>query len=253
MVESEDLRPKRRWTTFSTRMLLFLIAAMAVWLSWLVPRVQEQARVVDWARRSGVTVSYAYQLDSKGNFSNAMSPPVPKWLINLIGVDYFSSIVMLNIENSSVRDISMISSLGNLRECRVSACEITDLSPFKNLTNLQRLTIRFCPVSDLGPISGMKNLRHLSLFNTEVTDVSAIRELTRLESISMGKIENIDLSPLRRHPSLVSIDISRSKIENASALKTITTLKSLNVEGAAISTIQIREIGNALPNCVIQR
>ena len=89
--------PKRRWLQFSLRTLFILTALLAVWLGFYVKRVRDQRETVAAILKAGGTVAYDYQSPPKvspgGPLYPTARPPGPSWLRNLIGEDYFVTVV----------------------------------------------------------------------------------------------------------------------------------------------------------------
>lgn len=108
------------------------------------------------------------------------------------------------------------------------------------------------------------------LTSRELTEISKLTELTSLK-LGKNRIDKIDfLKPLK---NLVSLDLSENKIEDISALNMLTSLKTLHLDGndikdfeplyglkklttltignIQISKSQLKELKDALPNCMI--
>lgn len=109
-----------------------------------------------------------------------------------------------------------------------------------------------------------------SLMSSELSEVSKLTELTSLK-LGKNRIDKIDfLKPLKK---LVSLDLSENRIEDISVLSKLTSLKTLHLDGndikdfkplyglkklttltisnIQISKSQLKELKDALPNCVI--
>src|SRR5262245_3156502 len=74
-------KPHRRWYQISLRMLLLLVTMASAGFGWLgvkVRKAQRQNEAVEAIRSQGGAVHYDY--DSKGQFIESASPPIPGWL-----------------------------------------------------------------------------------------------------------------------------------------------------------------------------
>jgi len=111
-----------------------------------VERGRKQREAVEAIEALGGQVYYEYQS------SGGQEPPGPKWLWELIGEEYFVSVVSVFLSNPLVTDVV--------------------LEHLKGLTNLQVLGLSTTQITDAGleHLKGLKKLGWLLLDNTQVTD-----------------------------------------------------------------------------------
>src|SRR5262249_10885763 len=84
---SQTYKPRLASLRFSLRTLLESVTIASAGFGWLgltVRRVQEQKAAVLAIRELGGTVYYGYQLAER-------SPPGPKWLRDLVGLDFLNT------------------------------------------------------------------------------------------------------------------------------------------------------------------
>jgi len=86
-------KPRRRWFQFSLRTLLVLLTVLCVWLGVTVNRARKQREAVAAIEALGGYVRYEYQ------YGSGQEPPGPKWLRELIGEEYFVSVVYVVLHN----------------------------------------------------------------------------------------------------------------------------------------------------------
>ena len=82
-------RPWRRFLRVSVRGLIVLVLVIGAGLGWLVRSAQVQGDAVAAIRRAGGSVSYDWERNN-GKSVPGGKPWAPKWLVDLIGVDYFA-------------------------------------------------------------------------------------------------------------------------------------------------------------------
>lgn len=170
MNQSLSRKPKRRWLQFSLRTLLLFILGLSVACVWKFERVRRQREVVAWVLNSGGTVMYDYEHAASGfGIVRNPQPPSPKWLIELVGIDFFTDVVFVSLNNTEVRDVSMLTSLTSLKELHLKCTQVADLTPLAGLTNLGALDLRGTPVKDVTPLFGLTNLIFLGLRDTQVS------------------------------------------------------------------------------------
>src|SRR5215475_8806822 len=82
-----DANPKRRWFRYSLRTLLVFVTLASAGFGWLGYKVRQAKRQQDTIlaiMKLGGTVIYDYEYEG--------APlPGPKWLRDLIGVDFFAA------------------------------------------------------------------------------------------------------------------------------------------------------------------
>ena len=86
-------------------------------------------------------------------------------------------------ERSHLSDLSVVSSLSELRELYIEGTNVSDLTPIKGLQQLQRLDCYVTQVSDLTAITALKRLQFLDCSNTNVSDLTPIAELFSLTHV----------------------------------------------------------------------
>lgn len=154
----EEPRRKRRWLRYSLRTFLLLLTVFSVWLGLLVNRVHKQKGAVDWVKEMGGTVSYDFQWDPEQLFPMHpdTKPPGPDWLRELIGVDYFANVVLVNLTDTHVSDITPLQDLPHLQSLSLRGSPVSEIKPLSDLTELDWVDLSDTTVSDLGPLVGMK-------------------------------------------------------------------------------------------------
>ena len=109
--------PRRRWFRFTLRLLLLLVAVLAIPMAWKVNRVQNQRRVLATLTPFGAEVIWSYQ------HLGAVAPLGPQWLRRLLGDDFFADVHHINIDNAGVTDdvVAEIAALSNLKSLYVGS------------------------------------------------------------------------------------------------------------------------------------
>ena len=165
-------------------------------------------------QRAGGTVAYDIDRRNEG-FNPYARPWTPmrlldgklwgtKWLIDHLGIDYFGSVVTVDLIPRRANDparandatLAFVGQLGRLDSLRLTDTAVTDagLVHLKGLTSLRDLQLGNTQITDAGlaHLKGLTALRQLLLFNTPVTDAG--------------------LDHLKDLPSLVLLDIPGTKV-----------------------------------------
>ena len=131
-------------------------------------------------------------------------PPGPEWLRQVIGLDYFASVVSVRINLASDEYLDATSELPDLRDLRI-ACDskISDRA-WENLTrftSLESLYLRGMRDSATSNLCGLNRLRLLYITNTDITDAGLVnlKELHALRTLNLGgtKVTDAGVASLR--------------------------------------------------------
>ncbi len=186
-------KPKRRWLRFSLRSFLIVVIFLSAWIGWNMYRVERQRDAVRWVRMNGGVAYYDYQIDSEGYFLHDDQPPVPNWLLNILDVNYFSSVVEVNNSDAGqITDLTPLADLENLERLHLSGTQVSDLTPLTGLTNLESLILRGTQVSDLQPLAGLKKLNWLLLERTHVSSLKPLSDLKNLKQLWLFNDSQVD-------------------------------------------------------------
>ncbi len=142
MTTATHTKPKRRFLRFSVRTLLIVLTIFCVALGWKVERARKQREAVAWVDEMGGSVSYDYEVDG------VLKPPGPKWLRNLLGIDYFDDVVGVGFGTTQVSDVTPLSGLTSLRALDLHSTQVSDITPLSGLTSLQALDLHGTQVSE---------------------------------------------------------------------------------------------------------
>ena len=80
---------------------------------------------------------YDHEIDKSGKLIINAQPPGPKWLRELIGVEYFTTVVVVNLPDIKVSGLSPLANLTKLVQLWLQDTQVSDLSPLAKLTNLE--------------------------------------------------------------------------------------------------------------------
>jgi hypothetical protein len=204
--KAEPSKRKRRRFQFSLRTLLIFTLFVALACAWLTGKVERKRRErasVEALRKKGAMVTYDYNLVRGRNGT----PTGPAWLRWLLGENYFSEVVWLNmVGKSSDEDLTPVAELVQLESLDLMGPTFTDagLRKIAHLTKLRRLMLSQTGVTDAG-LANLKELTELDdlwLYGTKVTDAGLVqlRGLTKLThlSLSFTKVSDRGVDELQR-------------------------------------------------------
>ena len=219
-------------------MVLILVTVFAVWLGWIVPRVQRQKKAVAWANSlqgGGVVYDYQGPYPSSHNFDIQSKPSTPQWGVDLLGIDCFATVTRLYLNNEIVADdLSMLNNLPRLKRFQLNATNVNSLEAFSDLGELEELGISVAP--QLKSLNGIETCHSLKLLRIHgpVESLEPIRNLTQLESVIIMESTISDLEPVSNLKNLRMLQLFGADIEDLSALQTLSNLENLEIESTHV-------------------
>jgi Leucine-rich repeat (LRR) protein len=179
----------KRLLRISLRTTLVVVTLLCIMLAFKVRKVERQKEAVAWVEEMGGQVEYDSAFDFAGHRAEL---PGPKWLRDMIGVDYFDTVSYASFSDAQVDDLSVIANLTTLRELWLEAPQLCDLSPLAGLTELEVLSIRGTKVSNLSSLANLTKLAYLDLSDSQARDLSPLTNLAKLEHLDLSNAQASD-------------------------------------------------------------
>jgi hypothetical protein len=167
--------PKSRFLPrFTLRVLLAVVTLLCIGLAVWTHRAREQARIVQHIEQHYGNVMYDWEPQPTPKINTARSP-VPAWLLDRLGEDFFHSVVWAHVRGGV--DMEQVSRLTAVRELTIWKEDLTDetLRPIENLRKLRKLTIQSDMHRSLGDYPDTTQIGDKSL--------ALIAQLPRLEKL----------------------------------------------------------------------
>lgn len=105
--------------------------------------------------------------------------------------------------------------------------------------------------SDIRDLDRLTELESLSLSDNKLTDLSPLSGLTKLSSLQLSDNNISDLSPLSGLTQLKTLYLDGNPIQDFTPLYSLSSLKTLSMKDISVSTRQLEELQEALPDCSI--
>lgn len=189
---------KQRRMQFRLRTLLLLLAVLSggfAWMGYAMRQATAQRDAVREIRKLGGGAYYDYQAtEFPDRFNENLSPPGPVWIREILGDDFFGSVVYVDLADCAATD--------------------RDLIWLQYLPYLKVLRLRMAPISDdgLAHLAGLKRMEELRLESTSITGrgFKHLQQLPRLEFLALRATEvNADgLKEIAIVPNLKYVDLS---------------------------------------------
>lgn len=191
----------RRWFRFSLATMFLVLTIGCIALGWIVNRAHNQRQIVARIRAAEGSVWYQSEEYVRGpNFERIYHKPAgPKWLHDVLGIDYFDYVTTIHTGNLMLtdRDLAQMSAFSKLRMLRIEDSPITS----GGVRHLARL----------------KQLEDISLHHTRVDD-EGLRYLAKCPlyrlDLSQTKITGAGLVHFRNHPTLTELDLARTGLDD---------------------------------------
>lgn len=167
--------------------------------------------------------------------------------------DYVNALAIL--DSSSSGDVKIKERIRELKKAQAAYEKgntvIIDYEEYPVDTTSLDLSGKGLKSSELSELSKLTELTSLKLSNNKITDLGFLKPLKKLVSLdlSRNKIEEID--SLSRLTSLKTLHLDGNQISDFEPLYKLTKLTTLTISGMKIGEKQLKELKEALPNCMI--
>jgi internalin A len=256
-------RTWRKYLRFSMRGLIVLVLVIAAGLGWVVRSARIQREAVVAIIGVGGLVRYDWE-GSIANGSPAAQSWAPRWIVDLIGFDYFGQVTAVVLSPSSKATdaaIVQVGRLSHLKLLKLNGSSLSDagLAHLKGLTNLSVLDLSDMHVSDAGLayLNRLTKLSELDLGDTQVTDVGLahLNGLTNLFDVNLGgtQVTDAGLAHLKGLTNLSVLRLNGTQVSDAGLahLKGLTKLSFLRVSDTLVTGAGMKELKQALPSLTI--
>jgi internalin A len=224
----------------SLRALLVLVLVCGAGLGWLVRSARIQRDAVAAIEHAGGSVAYEWGF-YKAKTPRGRVPPVPKWLVDLIGVDYFGHVTKIELCEATDPPLIQVGRLTRAKRLWLDRSLIRDaeLAHLKGLSSLTWLAFDNTAVSDAGLVhlNGLTSLSRLDLEGTKVSDEGLVhlKGLINLNGLNLDatQITGAGLVHLKGLTKLSSIGLSYTQVgdDGLMHLNSLTNLKGLGSRG----------------------
>ncbi len=269
-------KPRRRWLRFSLRSLLLLVVVISIPLGWKVNRARNQRVVVEELQKLNAVIEYDYE-KVPGNPFIRQPPPAPKWLTDLLGIEYFGDVVKVEVEGPQVNDetIALVARLPELHSAGfASRGGITDsgLVHFARMHKLEEAILSSNRIAGTGLVflTGLKRLKLLwvdgSITDSYLEHASELNQLERFEVHSVKEITDDGLAHLAKLTNLRILilgrwsggkwtpsvhDYMKATDDGLLNLYGMKNLELLHLDTINVTRSGIDGLRKALPNCQI--
>jgi Leucine-rich repeat (LRR) protein len=198
------------------RGLIVIVLVIGVGLGWVVRQAHVQRDAVAAILRAGGVVEYDWQRANRKSIPGG-EPSAPRWLVHLIGGDFFGHVTAVWLSNMKETDATLadVGHLNRLEELYINSQAISDagVGHLTGLTKLSVISLYRTQVTDAGlaHLKGLNNLSYLGLGGTRVTDagLAHLTGLTNLRRLVLSDTQVTDAGARELQQALPSLTIER--------------------------------------------
>lgn len=273
MPEPSPPQPRRRWlrALLGVRALMLLVLILCMAMGWLVRRARVQREAVAAIRKQWGQVDYDFRYHyAPGPFGKRGPvfipngrPKVPEWLLNTVGVDYFSTARRVHIGSGANDELlARVGQLDQLEDVSLDGQPSASLkrtiirwfnrtkseaaeAPLPNVTGaglsqlgglrrLRRLQIRNFALSDAdwAFAARLSALQDLIIDDSTLTDteLAHFAGLVQLRTLALdSSVSAAGLRHLRGMTHLHYLSLPGSQVDDLSPIGHLTEIKAINL------------------------
>ncbi len=145
----------------------------------------------------------------------------------LTGLDAFTGLFMLVLENNQIGELAPLAGLNRLKYLYLSRNQISHLEPLASLTRLVRLELAGNRIQDPTPLIGLGELAFLQLDQNRISDLEPLAYFTQLLGLGLSGNQIHDAGPLGNLTQLTSLNLGSNAITDLSPLSGLVGLEQL--------------------------
>lgn len=141
-----------------------------------------------------------------------------KGIGNLQGLQYCSSLRLLNMRGNSVADLGPLTNLVEVTQLGASDNRIADLQPLSGMTRMVNLSLGGNRITDVDPLQGFANLNFLYLNGNPLASIAPLAHLVRLNHLFLAGTGIATIDDLSTLIHLANLDIGFNAISDLAPL-----------------------------------
>lgn len=153
------------------------------------------------------------------------------------GLETATGITYLDLSQNTIRDLTPLQAMTNLREVYLQHNAVNDLSVLGTLKEITKLDVSYNLLDSLNPIFNCTTLTSVNAGNNTVISLNGIDKLTALEAFNISNNTLKDITAIATCSSIKELDVSSNLIEDISGLSALTKLESLNFSRNSVAQL----------------
>ena len=153
------------------------------------------------------------------------------------------SLEQLTVNNTNIRDLSVVSNLPKLKKIVANDNKITTLSHLKNAKILESVEVNNNKIDSLDFEN--KTITSLEIKNNKLEDINNVYKLSALENLDASG-NKISEFPTNKQDKLINLTVSNNVIRTMENVNNLTALKYLTMSNNYVSTLALKEKNKTL-------
>ena len=153
------------------------------------------------------------------------------------------SLEQLTVNNTNIRDLSVVSNLPKLKKIVANDNKITTLSHLKNAKILESVEVNNNKIESLDFEN--KTITSLEIKNNKLEDINNVHKLSALENLDASG-NKISEFPTNKQDKLINLTVSNNIIRTIENVNNLTALKYLTMSNNYVSTLALKEKNKTL-------
>ncbi len=161
-------------------------------------------------------------------------------------LDNAKELVVLDLNNNTIRDISALQSMTQLQELYLQHNTVTDLSALSGATALTKLDVSSNALTSLAPLNTLTGLKWLNAGTNQITDLGEIGKLSALTYLALNNNKLSSVGNLSECTTLTELNLATNSLTDISALSAL-----VNVMYLDFSYNQVNQIPKFPRDCAL--
>ena len=153
------------------------------------------------------------------------------------------SLEQLTVNNTNIRDLSVVSNLPKLKKIVANDNKITTLSHLKNAKVLESVEVNNNKIDSLDFENS--TITSLEIKNNKLEDINNIHKLSALENLDASG-NKISEFPSNKQNKLINLTVNNNVIRTMENVNNLTVLKYLTMSNNYVSTLALKEKNKTL-------
>ena len=153
------------------------------------------------------------------------------------------SLEQLTVNNSNIRDLSVVSNLPKLKKIVANDNKITTLSHLKNAKVLESVEVNNNKIDSLDFENS--TITSLEIKNNKLKEINNINKLSALENLDVSG-NKISEFPSNKQDKLINLIVKNNVIRSMENVNNLTSLKYLTMSNNYVSTLALKEKNKTL-------
>jgi len=149
----------------------------------------------------------------------------------------------LTVNNTNIRDLSVVSNLPKLKKLVANDNKITTLSHLKNAKILESVEVNNNKIDSLDFEN--KTITSLEIKNNKLEDINNVHKLSALENLDATG-NKISEFPTNKQEKLINLTVSNNVIRTMENVNNLTALKYLTMSNNYVASLTLREKNKTL-------